>query len=68
MISDQRHAQSAGAPKRRYEDAKAASASAADRISAATKNLLAAFRDVYQDEYDRPRDPAARLVSTASDS
>jgi hypothetical protein len=59
---DKRKAQADGAPQRRYEDVKAASASAADRIAKATEELLGTFRQVYEPEYDRPRETALKLI------
>lgn len=60
--ADQRKEQSAGAPQRRYEDVKRASATAAERIAKATEELLGTFRKVYEPEYTRPRESALKAV------
>jgi hypothetical protein len=61
-MSEQRKRQAGDAPRRRYDDVKAASASAAARISQATEQLIGTFRRVYEDEYDRPREAPAKLI------
>lgn len=52
--AEHRQAQAEDAPKRRYEDVKAASASAADRIGQATEKLIGSFQKAFAPEYNRP--------------
>lgn len=53
MIEDRRKTQADDSPGRRYEDAKAAASTAADRIEKATKELCQAFRKAVPDERGR---------------
>lgn len=47
MLDDNRKQQAHETPRRRYDDVKAASASAADRIARATEELKATFRQAH---------------------
>jgi hypothetical protein len=52
----------------RYEEAKAASASAADRISQATESLIGTLRQAFAPEYNQPRETPVKLIhNTASE-
>lgn len=46
-VTEQRRRQAQDAPKRRYEDARAAGASAADRIAQATDKTVETFRSCF---------------------
>lgn len=50
MSEDRRQEQDYDAPRRRYDDAKAASASAADRIARAAADTCAALRSLVTEE------------------
>ena len=60
---DKRVGQSEKSPKRRYDDVKAASAAAADRIAQATNSLICAFRSSCGPDQGRPRHAELKLVS-----
>lgn len=57
MFDDQRKNDIPGAPARRYDDVKKTAAAAAERISQASRELLDTFREIYADDYNRPREP-----------
>lgn len=62
--AENRKRQEAEAPSRRYADAKAASAGAADRIAQASLDLVKTFREVYSDSYKRPHEAPIRMART----